>query len=71
MNIKADHPVDLPATLAGNGESNVVYIDRRSFEGKLRYVILDGANEIIGAADERDVAFAAARQHGLEPVSAH
>jgi hypothetical protein len=32
---------------------------------------LDGANEIIGVADERDVAFAAARQFGLEPVSAH
>ena len=36
MNIKADHPVDLPAILAGNGESNVVYIARRSIEGKLR-----------------------------------
>ena len=55
MNIKADHPVNLPATLASNGESNIVYIDRRSFEGKLRYVILDGANEIIGVADERDL----------------
>ena len=71
MNIKPDHPVDLPATLAGNGEFNIVYVDRRRFEGKLRYVILDGASEIIGVADERDVAFAAARQHGLEPVSAH
>jgi len=71
MNIKADHPVELPATLASDGNSNIVYIDRRKFEGKLRYVILDGACEVIGAADERDVAFAAARQHGLEPVSAH
>jgi hypothetical protein len=71
MNIKADHPVDLPAALASHGESNIVYIDRRRFEGKLRYVILDGGSEIIGVADERDVAFAAARQHGLEPVSAH
>ena len=71
MNIKADHPVDLLATLAGNGESNIVYIDRRPWEGKLRYIIFDGASEIIGVADERDVAFAAARQFGLEPVSAH
>ncbi len=71
MNIKADHPLDLPATLAGLGESNIVYIDRRTFQGKLRYVILDGASEIVGVADDRDVAFAAARQHGLEPLSAH
>ena len=71
MNIKADHPLNLQATLAGLGESNIVYIDRRTFEGKLRYVILDGASAILGVADERDVAFAVARQHGLEPVSAH
>ena len=71
MNIKADHPLDLPAALAGAGESNIVHIDQRTIEGKLRYVILDGACEIIGVADDRDVAFAAARQHGLEPVSAH
>ena len=71
MNIKADHPLDLYATLTGLGESNIAYIDCRSFEGKLCYVILDGANEIIGVADEREVAFAAARQFGLEPVSAH
>ena len=70
MNIKADHPLDLHTTLTGLGESNIAYIDRRSFEGKLCYVILDGANEIIGVADQRDVAFAAARPHGLEPVSA-
>ncbi len=63
MSIKADHPLDLPATLAGLGESNIVYIDHRSFEGKLRYVILDGQSEIVGVADEREVAFAAARQH--------
>ena len=71
MNIKADHPLDLHTTLTGMGESNIAYIDRRSFEGKLCYVMLDGTNEIIGVADERDVAFAAARQHGLEPGSAH
>lgn len=71
MNIKADHPVKFPAALAGRKESNIVYIDRRPFEGKLRYVILDGASEIVGVADEREIAFAAARQHGLEPFSAH
>ncbi len=69
MNIKADHPVDLEAT--GLAESNIVYIDRRPFEGKLRYVIFDAKSEIVGVADEREVAFAAARQYGLEPVSAH
>ena len=71
MNIKADTRLDLSATLAGLGDSNIVYIDRRPWEGKLRYIIFDGASEIIGVADERDVAFAAARQFGLEPVSAH
>ncbi|MEE8172150.1 MAG: hypothetical protein V3T62_04395 [Alphaproteobacteria bacterium] len=71
MNIKADHALNLQETLAGLGESNIVYIDRRTFEGKLRYVILDGGSAILGVADERDVAFAVARQHGLEPVSAH
>ena len=71
MKIKADHAPDLHAILAGPGDSNIVYIDRRPFEGKLRYVIFDGRSEIIGVADKRDVAFAAARQHGLKPVSAH
>ena len=71
MKIKSDHALDLHANLTGLGDSNIVYIDRRPFEGKLRYVIFDGRSEIIGVADERDVAFAAARQHGLKPVSAH
>ena len=71
MNIKADHPVEFPAALAGYNESNTVYIDRRQFKGKLRYVILDSASAIVGVADDREIAFAAARQHGLEPVSTH
>jgi len=71
MNIKADTKLDLSVTLAGLGDSNIVYIDRRPYAGRLRYVIVDGASEIIGVADDRDVAFAAARQFGLEPVSAH
>lgn len=71
MNIKADTPLDLSITLADLSDSNIVYIDRRPWEGKLRYIIFDGESEIIGVADERDVAFAAARQFGLQPVSAH
>ena len=71
MNIKADHPLDLAETLAELGESNIVFIDRRPWEGKLRYVIVDSESEIISVADKREVAFAAARQYGLEPVSAH
>ena len=71
MNIKADHQLDLAETLADLGNSNIVFIDRRPWEGELRYVILDGESEIIGVADDREVAFAAARQYGLEPVSAH
>jgi hypothetical protein len=71
MTIKADHPIDLQATLNGLGESNIVYIHRRPFEGRMRYCIVDGESEVIGVADEREVAFAAARQYGLEPVSAH
>ena len=71
MNIKADYLVEFPAASAGCNESNIVYIDLRPFESKLCYVILDSASEIVGVADERDIAFAAARQHGLEPVSAH
>ena len=71
MNIKADHRLDLDATLGGLGDSNIVFIDRRQWEGRLLYVIVDGESEIIGVADAREVAFAAARQYGLEPVSAH
>ena len=48
MNIKADQPVDFAAALAGYNESNTVYIDRRQFKGKLRYVILDSASAIVG-----------------------
>jgi hypothetical protein len=71
MNIKPDQQLILAETFSELGDSNIVFIDRRPWEGKLRYVILDGSSEIIGVADEREVAFAAARQYGLEPVSAH
>ena len=69
--IKADPSVELSEILIGGGASTIVYVDRRLFKGKLRYVILDDSSEILGVADEREIAFAAARQYGLEPVSAH
>ena len=71
MNIKPDHQLDLAKIFSELSDSNIVFIDRRLWEGKLRYVILDVSSEIIGVTDEREVAFAAARQYGLEPLSAH
>ena len=53
------------------GMQDVAYIKRVVVNDEVGWAIhsADGAN--IGLAQERDLAFAAVRQHDLEPVSVH
>jgi hypothetical protein len=40
-------------------------------EGKIVFAIHTADGAAVGAAESRDIAFAAVRQNGLEPVSIH
>jgi hypothetical protein len=53
------------------GVGDVAYIKPAVVQDKLSYVIFSADGTILGAAEDRDVAFAAVRQQGLEPMSAH
>lgn len=64
------------ATLGVQGVAYVrVAPDARAAEGEegpaIAFTIHSADGERIGAAPSRDLAFAAIRQHGLEPVDAH
>ena len=60
-----------PENLAVLGQQHIAYIKPALVDGKKVYEVhaADGA-EIARFAD-RDIAFAACRQHELEPVSVH
>lgn len=53
------------------GGPNLAFIKRIVVDGAPGYSIHGPDGTILALADDRDVAFAAARQHDLEPVSAH
>ena len=63
---------DLSANdLMALGVGDVAYIKAAVVQDKLSYVIFSADGTMLGAADDREVAFAAVRQPGLEPMSAH
>jgi hypothetical protein len=53
------------------GVSDVAYVRRITIDGKAGWAICAADGSGIGMAPERDLAFAAARQHDLEPLSVH
>ena len=56
---------------AALGMQDVAYIVPVAKDGATIYVIHTADGKSVGEAASRDLAFAAIRQHGLEPVSAH
>ena len=53
------------------GVEDVAYIRPVEIDGKVAWAICAADGSGIGVAPERDLAFAAARQHDLEPLSVH
>ncbi len=58
-------------TLLALGGSNIAYIKPVFIDGGIGYGIHAVDGTVLAIAETRDVAFAAARQHDLEPVSVH
>jgi hypothetical protein len=56
---------------AALGIQAVAYITASARDGQAVYVIHTADGKSVGEAASRDLAFAAIRQHGLEPVSSH
>ncbi len=67
----ATRPYITPEALLALGGPNLAYIGRVEIDGRVGYGIhsLDGT--VLAVAETRELAFAAARQHALEPVSVH
>jgi hypothetical protein len=53
------------------GIEDVAYIRMAEVEGKTGWGIFAADGSAIGVAPDRDLAFAAARQNDLEPLSVH
>ena len=67
------HPVSAvsPEALAAWGGPNLVYVRPVPVPGGTAWGIFAQSGQPMGVTEERDVAFAAARQHELEPVDVH
>ena len=50
---------------------NRAYIGRVEIDGEAGYAIRDSEGTVLAVLAERDIAFAVARQHDLDPVSMH
>ncbi len=60
-----------PELLAMFGDGTAAYIKRVEVDGGTAYAIFGADGSQLAVMDDRDVAFAAARQHDLEPFSVH
>ncbi|MBM3488513.1 MAG: DUF1150 family protein [Alphaproteobacteria bacterium] len=60
-----------PTELAQLGMQEIAYVKTVEVDGRLVQEVHAADGTTIGVMDDRDVAFAAVRQHDLEPVSVH
>jgi hypothetical protein len=60
-----------PAALAVLGLPYLAYVKPVTVNGVAAYAVHTADGDRLGVLADRDVAFAAARQHDLEPVSVH
>ena len=70
-NQKQLRPEITPAALAALGMPYLAYVKPVLEHGTVRYALHHADGSAIVVMDSREVAFAAARQHDLEPVSVH
>ncbi|MDP6344328.1 MAG: DUF1150 family protein [Alphaproteobacteria bacterium] len=57
--------------LAMLGADELAYVKQQQADGQVIHVIHAANGKELGGFASREVAFAACRQHGLEPVSVH
>ncbi len=57
--------------LAILGLNDLAYVNQVVVDGRHAYLIYAADGTMIDVMDDRDLAFAAARQHDLDPVSVH
>jgi len=53
------------------GAQDIAYVKPVSRDGKMRFVVCTAEGSELADFADREVAFAACRQHDLEPVSLH
>ncbi|GHU03713.1 hypothetical protein FACS1894205_0730 [Alphaproteobacteria bacterium] len=58
-------------SFAAWGLENVAYVKRIGASGALGWAIYGADGGALGVADNRTLAFAAIRQHDMEPLSVH
>jgi hypothetical protein len=74
---KSDHGTDghhillTAQDFAQLGSQNLAFVRRVEEEGQVQWAIFAADGTPIGLAPSREVAFAAVRQHDLEPQSVH
>lgn len=65
-------PRTLPATaMATLGMPHLAYVKAVEIDGETGYAIHAADGNQMAIVDDRDAAFAAIRQHDMEPVSVH
>lgn len=69
LNLKLDY-MSL-ADFTALGQNGVAYVKPMRVDERLVYGIFAADGTQIAAAGEREIAFAAIRQHDLEPLDAH
>lgn len=60
-----------PDQFAALGVDRVAYVRPAVIDGRTVYAIHNADGNEMGTMAERDVAFAAVKQHDMEPVSVH
>ena len=60
-----------PDQFAALGVDRVAYVRPAVVDGRTVYAIHNADGNEIGRMAERDIAFAAVKQHDMEPVSVH
>lgn len=71
-----ESPKEIQSTLANEaflalGAPTLAYVRASDINGTDGFAIHGADGRVLGIAPTRDLAFAAARQHDLEPVSVH
>ncbi len=60
-----------PNQFAALGVDRLAYVRPAVVDGRMVYTIHNADGNEIGIMAERDIAFAAVKQHDMEPVSVH
>ena len=71
MNISPNFRQLTPSDLAALGVQDLAFVKRITVNDETAYAVHAADGTQMALMTDRDIAFAAIRQHGLEPVSVH